>query len=311
MKITRKNWIFALLTLGFASTCPTWGAGTTSGQTLTVVDQGQARVYLDIDAKQAKDLNVQTAIADFTRCISIMTGQALPRGGGTQAAFFNPAQPQPTRFECRLVTLEDASASISSNARLSLIASTNSQFSKNPFAEAGEKVGWGCAWNRSKGTLTFGLQVANQAYYGPGYGPVTFETLQAKAPDFKQGGSVRLALEIKGGRDGNIRGGYAIDDQPWVYTQWYDPAKAGVDTKSPGKSDKKGKQDWTADWQKQWAGKTSFYVSGYHAKGRIATVGLKDITVTREDKTLFLGQAKQRRNGKRGTGPLAGVSDQG
>ncbi len=313
MKMNRTNWTLAIFAMALVFWIPQ--RHSLANETFTVVDQGKARVYLDIGAKQIKDLGLANAMADFTRCISIMTGQALPVGGtsgvGAGGALFDPAQSQPTRFECQIVKLEDASASGSSNARFSLIASTHGQFVKNPFAEAGEKVAWSIAWNRGKGTLTFDLKVANQAYYGPGYGPITFEQLKAKAPNFTKGSTIRLVLEMQGGNQGNIRGGYAIDDQPWVYTQWYDPTKAGVDNREPGESDKKGPQAWTANWQKQWAGKTAFYISAYHPKGRLATVSLKDIRVTRADKTLFFGQASEDEMDKGEIGPWRVCQTQG
>ncbi|MBN4061151.1 DUF4838 domain-containing protein [bacterium AH-315-I18] len=293
----RKNWMFAMWVLGFSSLCPAWAADATSGKTLRVFDQGQSNVYLDLDNNQARNLQLTQTVADFTRCVAVMTGKALPRtakvknSSSSQRALFNPTQSQPTRFECRIVKLEDTSNAMSANARVSLIASTNSNFSKNPFAEAGEKVAWHCVWNQLGKTLDFNLDVANVPYYGPGYGPFIFGKLQVKAPDFNKDSSIRMLLEMRGGQKGNLRGGYIIDDQPAVYTQWFDPSKAGVDTTNPGVSDKKGSQAWTASWQKTWENKTAFYVAGYHAKGRVSTASLEDIYVTRGGKKVFSGQA--------------------
>ena len=288
-----------------------WGAGTpgalpqagaADNGPLVLFADGRARVYLGLSELQARALVIAGPAEDFARCFERMTGRELPRTGG-KPALFDPTEPQATRFECRVVGLEDQSRYGGPNAQVGLVVSPNRCFASGPFREPGEKAGWTCTGDRSKRKLAFRLTVANQPYYGPGYGPFTFAKLEADAPDFAQAGSIRLALEMRGAGNGHLRGSYSIDDGPWVHTQWSDPTAAGADKQAPGKSDKNGPQAWGPDWPQRWAGQTAFYVTAYHPKGREAAVRVADIRVTRGSQVLFDGSATDEHAGLEELGP--------
>jgi hypothetical protein len=263
------------------------GAGWLQAE-VVLFDQGSARGYLDLSEERADELGVVTAVADYLDYFARLTGTPLPRSGGT-AARFPAGQPEPVRFELRVTALQDASPQSSANASAGLAVSPTAAFAGGPLAGEGEKVTWTADWDRGPGpgTLTFHLTVANQPYYGPGYGPFTFAEMRAPAPDFAAGSSLTLALEIRGGAQPGLRGGFRMDGQ-WQWTPWCNPTQAGADGREPGTSDKNGPQAWTLDWPARWA-KTgaTLHVFGYGAKGRQATVAVTDVSVTQAGKDLY------------------------
>ena len=131
--------------------------------------------------------------------------------------------------------------------------------------------------------LALALTVANQAYYGPGYGPFTFVELTADAPAFAAGGSLRLALEVRNSGKECLRGCYSIDDKPWITTAWFDPTEAGIDQQAPGKSNRNGPQAWSKDWGVRWRNATTFHLTAYHPKGRKAAITVAEARVTTDE----------------------------
>ncbi|MBT3378451.1 MAG: DUF4838 domain-containing protein [Lentisphaerae bacterium] len=242
--------------------------------------------YLDLTEADAGALSVAEPVADFLRCFRVMTGHDLPRSGG-KPRLFDPTPPEPTRFGCLVTGLRDASAYGAPNAQVALVVSPVRHFPGHPFAAPGEKVGWTCTWDKRQGKLTFTLTVANQAYYGPGYGPFTFASVEAEAPDFTAQGSLRMALDIRHAEGGCLRGNYAINGGPWVSTQWFNPVKAGADDRQPGTSDKNGPQMWDESWAQTWRGQATLHVTAYHPKGRKASVTVNQVRVTRGAAGLF------------------------
>lgn len=247
---------------------------------------GRPGIYLDADEEQVAKLGIEDAVADFSRCFQLMSGHALPRTGGTRATF-DPGQPRPIRFECRIAAMADRSTYGAPTAQAGLVLSPTPHFRRSPLAGPGEKVAWTCTWDKPGKGLTFRLTVANKAYYGPGHGPFTFAELSVPAADVGTGGSVRLALECRTSEEGCLRGSYAIGNGDWVGTAWFDPTTAGTDESVPGKSDKNGPQAWSEDWPARWGGATSFFVTAYHPKGRLASVVIDDVRVTRDSDVLF------------------------
>ncbi len=253
---------------------------------LVIFDRGAARVYLDVPEDEAHALRIGPAIDDLADCFKGMTGVPLARRGGT-VQLFDPTHEQATRFECAIKSIRDASRHSNNNAEAALVLGPTPRFERGPFAGPGEKVRWSVMWHRGGRRLVFRLTVANQPYYGPGYGPFTFTQMQASAPRFDAGGSVRIALEMRNHADGCLRGAYKVGDAAWVYTDWFDPTKAGTDTRAPGKSDKNGPQAWKEDWPKRWANATAFYVTAYAPKGRQATIVIGDVRVARGGRVAF------------------------
>jgi len=254
-----------------------------TAQGVVVFSEGRPCIYLDVTDQEALDLGLRGPIGDLCTYFERMTGKPLARAGGAPM-LFDPGREQPTRFEMRVVRMADASSQASVNADAGLCLSPTLTFESQPFAGPGEKVGWVCSWDRAAKTLTYRLTVANQPYYGPGYGPFTAATLSSPVPDFEQGGSVKLALET---RSAGLRGGYCLDGDDWRYTDWFHPVSAGADTREPGKSDKNGPQAWTEDWPQRWSGATAMFVTAYAAKEREAAVWLDDVRVSHNAAVLF------------------------
>ena len=254
---------------------------------LAIFDKGTARVYLDLSEDEANALRIGPAIEDLSDCFEGITGVRLARHGGTPK-FFDPTHEQATRFECAIKSFSDESSHSSVNAEGALVLSPTLRFERGPFAGPGEKVRWSCTWHRGSHRFVFRLTVANQPYYGPGYGPFTFTEMAASTA-----GCVRIALEMRNHADGCLRGGYRLGDGAWVYTEWFDPAKAGTDRRSPGKSDKNGPQAWAEDWPERWANATAFYVTSYAPKGRKANIVVDDVRVTRGAEILFASEFAQ------------------
>ncbi|MBU0606995.1 MAG: hypothetical protein KKI08_03875, partial [Armatimonadetes bacterium] len=210
---------------------------------VAVFAAGQPRLVLDVPADSALAAELARPLADFERCFRLLTGVSLPTTA-SQTALFDPSPPGGVRLEATVLAFEDRSAQSGENGTVSLILTPTRHLDRNPLSGPGEKAVWACTWQRGgKGKLQFALIVANQPYQGPGYGPYTFVTLEApySLP-------VRLSLELRhdGGQD--VRGGYRLTDGDWVYTDWFDPMKAGADPREPGVSDKNGPQAWAADW---------------------------------------------------------------
>jgi hypothetical protein len=271
------------------------GTGWAEGDVLLFGD-GVPRCYLDVSEERAETLGVVATTADFERCFGLMTGTPLPRVG--RPAQFPAGDSRPLRFEMRVTALQDASPQSDANATVGLVVSPTRAFVSGPLAEAGEKVTWTADWDRGPvgpGTLTFRLTVANQAYYGPGYGPFICTEARIPAPDLKTGGRLALALELRGGPQAKLRGGpqarlrgaFRTADE-WQWTEWVDPAQAGVDTREPGVSDRNGPQAWGADWAERWARTgATLHIFGYAAKGRQAEIGIDDVAVTQDGKNLW------------------------
>ena len=252
--------------------------------------EGRARCYLDLAEERAEELGVAAAAADFLSSFERLTGELPQRSGGV-ALRFPVGEAETIRFEMRVVELLDASSERSANASVGLAVSPTHTFSGGPLAGEGEKVTWTAAWERGSGpgpgTLTFQLTVANQAYYGPGYGPFTGAELKAVAADLKAGGGLRLALEIRGGAQPAVRGAFRSGGE-WQWTAWINPTQATADLREPGVSDKNGPQAWSAQWPTRWA-KTgaTLHIFGYAAKGRQAEIAVADVAVTQGGQTLF------------------------
>lgn len=254
---------------------------------LTVFNQGRSRLYLDVEAGFLVANQLEAPVADFERCFRAMTGQPLA-DTMKRVALFDPGGPG-LRLQAALRSVEDRSANSQENGTVLLVLTPTQRLPGAPLAGPGEKVVWTCTWQRGSGPgkLQFSLMVANQPWQGPGYGPYTCVTREAPAPSWQTGQGVELALELRQAAGKDVRGGYRLDGGEWVYTDWFDPTKAGADTREPGVSDKNGPQAWKADWPVQWAGKTAAYVAGYGAKSRAVRIRLDDVTVTSGDRTLF------------------------
>lgn len=265
----------------------TAATGATAAPSRTVFGGGQPRVHVDVPAEFLVANRLERPVADFERCFKLMTGSSLPNTA-KQVAGFDPAQGPGLRLEATVLSMEDRSGISGENGTVTLLLTPTQRLEGHALGGPGEKAAWMCAWQRGgAGKLQFSLIVANQPYHGPGYGPFTFVTLEAPAPNWQPGHGVQLALELRhsGGQD--VRGGYRIGGDEWVYTDWFDPTKAGADGREPGVSDKSGPQAWTADWPAKWGGKAAAYVSGYAAKGRESRMRLDDVRVSSGDRTLF------------------------
>ncbi|MGE5531843.1 MAG: DUF4838 domain-containing protein, partial [Bacteroidota bacterium] len=254
---------------------------------LDVFSAGKPRLYLDVEADFSAANRLDAPLADFERCFRLMTGATLPNTS-KRVATFDPSVGDGLRLQTTVLSMADRSAISGENGTVSLVLTPTQRLEGGPLAGPGEKVAWTCTWHRG-GTskLQFQLIVANQPYQGPGYGPFTFATSEVPAPSWQPGQGVQLALELRhrGGQD--VRGGYRLAGGEWVYTQWFDPARAGSDTRDPGVSDKNGPQAWTPDWPQRWAGQTAAYLTGYGAKGRECRLRLDDVSLTSGDKALF------------------------
>ena len=120
--------------------------------------------------------------------------------------------------------MEDASPNLNDTATVSLVFTPTIFLEGGPMGGPGEKVSWSCTYHRGRGALDFELVSANKPYYGPGYGPYTFASLSAKAPDtatMAGNASLRLSLEIRSQKGADIRGGYS----PVSYTHLTLPTK--------------------------------------------------------------------------------------
>jgi hypothetical protein len=282
MSGTAVHPVFALLALLLAGS-----AALGAPAQLDAFSEGKPHLYLDTEAGFIVANHLEAPLADFERCFRLMTGAALPNTSKRVAAF-DPSVGQGLRLQTTVLSMADRSAISGENGTVSLVLTPTQQLEGGPLAGPGEKVAWTCTWHRG-GTsrLQFQLIVANQPYRGPGYGPFTFVTLEALAPSWQPGEGVQLALELRhsGGQD--VRGGYRLGSGEWVYTKWFDPTKAGSDTREPGVSDRNGPQAWAPDWAQRWAGQTAAYLTGYGAKGRDCRLRLNDVAVTSGNKTLF------------------------
>jgi len=260
--------------------------GAEANKPVALFSNQRPSTYLDVTEAAARRLKIAGPIADFSRGFRAMTGRDLPRAGG-QPRRFDPTRPETTRFQCRVVSFGDTSPYAGPNAQVGLVLSPVHHFTRSPFAEAGEKVGWTCTWDKATGKLVLALTVANQAYYGPGYGPYTFVELTTEAPVFAAGGSLRLALEVRNSGKECLRGSYSIDNKPWITTAWFDPTEAGIDQQAPGKSNRNGPQAWGKDWVDRWRNATTFHLTAYHPKGRKAAITVAEAQVTRDETVLF------------------------
>lgn len=254
---------------------------------LPVFADGKPLLYLDVPADFVVANSLDKPLADFERCFRVMTGTALPNTM-KQVASFDPSQAPGLRLEATVLSMEDRSGAGSENGIVSLLLTPAQRLDGNVLGGTGEKAAWMCTWQQGgKGKLQLSLVVANQPYHGPGYGPFTCATLEVPAPDWQAGQRLQLALQLRhsGGQD--LRGGYRVGDGEWVYVDWFDPTKAGADSRQPGVSDTTGPQAWASDWAAKWAGKTAAYVSGYAAKSRECRIRVDDVRVTSGDRTLF------------------------
>ncbi len=280
--VVKSNWVWCCLAPLFLFAVGVSGKSASS----VVFAEGRPRIYLDISSEQAGELSLGKALEDLARCFEVMTGQALPRSG-ERPALFAAGAGAPVRFECEVISLADASPGATVNAQAGIVLSPTAAFSRNPFAEGGEKVGWTATWHRRRGVLTFALRVANAAYYGPGYGPFTFFRTEEEAARVSSRHPLGLALEMRGGDAPGIRGGYRLGGDTWVYTEWFDPATAGVDRQAPGVSDRNGAQAWAPGWTRTWSAGTAFYLTAYAPKGRVASVTIGSAQASREGRVLF------------------------
>ena len=73
---------------------------------VAVFTDNHPRVYLDLTEEQSRTLAIAKPVLDFARCFEAMTGHELPRTGG-KPRLFDPTQPWPTRFECRVTGMRD------------------------------------------------------------------------------------------------------------------------------------------------------------------------------------------------------------
>lgn len=254
---------------------------------LDVFSAGQPHLYLDADAAFIVANRLEAPLADFERCFRLLTGAALPNTV-KRVATFDPSAGPGLRLQATVLSMEDRSTISGENGTLSLVLTPTQRLESGPLAGPGEKVAWNCTWQRGgNGKLQFQLIGANQPYQGPGYGPFTFVTRESAVPAWTPGEGLQLALELRSSGGQDVRGGYRLGLGEWVYTEWFDPTKAGVDNREPGVSDKNGPQGWAADWPKRWAGQTAAYVSGYGAKLRECRQRLAAVTVTSGAQTLF------------------------
>jgi len=263
------------------------GSGWLHGD-VVLSEQGTARCYLDVSEERADELGLGAAAADLRRCFELLTGAPLQRSGGTTMRF-PVGQPEALHVEMRVRSLLDASTNSSANATAGLALSPTATFVGGPLAGEGEKVTWTADWDRGPGpgTLTFHLTLAKQPYYGPGYGPFTCAELQAPAPDFRDGGDLGLALEIRGGAHPGVRGAFRSAGE-WQWTAWFDPRQAGADGRDPAVSDRNGPQAWATDWPARWAkAGSTLHIFGYAAKARQAEITVDDVIVTQDGTTLF------------------------
>lgn len=260
------------------------GASVCRAAELPVFSAGRCLLCLDVDADFLVAQRLEAPVADLERCFQQMTGAPLPNTT-KRIALFDPATPAGLRVEATVRSMEDLSANSSENGMVELTLTPTQRLERGPLAGPGEKVVWNCVWQRGAGRLQFSLTVAKDPYYGPGYGPFTFKTLEADVP--AQVPTVQLALELRhaGGQD--VRGGYRLGTGEWQYTDWFDPTKAGTDTREPGASDKNGAQAWGADWPARWAGKTAADVSGYGAMNRQVRIRLDDVAIRSGERALF------------------------
>ncbi len=249
-----------------------------------VYEKGVARLAVAVDADFLTAHRLNEAVADLQRCFEQMTGVPLPAAGKQVLSLSAGAG---LRLQATVVGMADASPLANENGTVSLVLTPTQTLEGHPLAAAGEKAVWSCTWQRAAGKLQFDLVVANQPYQGPGYGPYSFTRLETPAPDWAAGGRMELALELRraGGQD--LRGGYRVGGGEWVYTPWFDPTKAGADTREPGVSDKNGPQGWNAGWAGQWSGRTAAAVAAYGAKDRVVSVNLDHVSIRGGDQTLF------------------------
>lgn len=276
-----RSYVLLLVLLGVSSTVLAAAAP------VELFGGRRTRLYLAADSDFVATNRLEKPLADLQRCFQQMTGVPLP-DTMKQVARFDPAHGVGLRLAATVLSMEDSSTVSGENGTVSLALTPTQQLDGAPLAGPGEKAVWTCTWQRGgSGKLQFSLIVANQPYQGPGYGPYTFVTLEAPAPRWQPGEGVQLALELRhtGGQD--VRGGYRIGGGEWVYTEWFDPTKAGCDGREPGVSDKLGPQAWAGDWPARWAGQTAAYVSGYGAKLRQCRMRVDDVIVTSGAKTLF------------------------
>ena len=284
MNTMRITGVVAAMMMLWAGGGPGW-----ADREVTLFDRGQALCALDVSEEQAQKLGLTHAANDFLDYFERMTGVRPQRSSGT-ARLFDVTAATPVRFAVTVVSMDDLSALQSANADVGLAVSPTRLFHASPLAGPGEKVVFGAGWDRGggPGTLTFRLSVANKAYYGPGYGPFTFAEMQAPPPAFADGERLILALEIRGGDEPAVRGGFTVNGENWQWTDWHDPATAGTDLRVPGESDKNGPQAWTADWPAQWAqAGATLHVFGYGARDRQAVITVDEVAVARGDETVF------------------------
>ena len=281
-KLLRKYIIACLLLL--LNGLLTYGA---DARQLEVCANGKSRIFLDISKSDAGKYKLGNAINDFKTYFKQMTGSALPQKTSAPLLFHPGQSTSPMRFECEVKNMSDSSNWKFANGEIGLVLSPNGFFSKNSFAEKGEKVSWMCTLQKASKRLIYNLKFANKPFYGSGFGPFRACRLASKIPDFAKGETLKIALEIRGGSDGNIRGGYTVGSQPWVYTKWFDPTKAGTDNSIPKKSDKNGPQAWAKNWQQTWSQGTAFYVTAYGPMKRNTRIEVDSIQVTMDHKTLF------------------------
>lgn len=251
---------------------------------VVVFSEGAARAYLDVDAEFVTANALDKPVDDLKRCFRLITGVPLP-STARQVACFSPEAG--LRAEAKLISMEDFSEHAVENGTVSLVLTPTHHMEGHPLAGAGEKAVWNCTWQRGgEGRLQFSLVVANQPYEGPGYGPFTFATLDARVPTWPASG-VDLALELRSAGGPDLRGGYRPADGEWVYTDWFDPRSAGADAREPGVSDKNGPQGWAADWPEKWAGRTACYVTGYGAKLRRCRMQVDDVRLSSGPEPLY------------------------
>ena len=253
---------------------------------LAIFAHGASAIYLDIAETDAVSLNVVRPVQDLRSYFERMTGRPLPCR--EMPFLFDLTASEATRFECAIARMMDTSTNASDNATVALTLSPTTFFEGDTFAGVGDKVSWECTWHRGSRQLEFGLRVANKPYYGPGYGPYTFVRLTVPTVSADEVKGLHLALDIRH-QGAEIRGGYSLNGTQWVYTDWFDPTKAGTDTRDPGKSERNGPQAWSQDWTQRWKNATAFFITGYGTKGRSTSIWIGDAKVTQGANTLFTG----------------------